>query len=447
MVTHRHNPNFLSFNLSVHTTYFALLLVLVLFVSPLAQAQQFSVIHSFTGGTDGANPYAALAMDRAGKLYGTTFFGGDGPCNDNVGDQGCGVVFRLANSGSSWIHTPLYSFTGNDNNDGAGPYAGVTISPSGKLFGTTAAGGEVTCSVENTPGCGTVFSLTPPTSFCKASSCPWTETVLFRFTYGRDGWYPQGTVVLDSVGNLYGTTYYGGDTAQNGTIYELSPSDSSWQENVLYSFSGDNDGGNPVAGLTFDTSGNLYGTTASSGTVFQLTKTGSSWTKNTLHTFVGGGDGLNPLAGLIFDSAGNLYGAASGGGGDDSGTVFELSPSMGSWTFATLYGGFTGGLGAGPRGNLVMDTAGNLYGTTNESGANQFGSVFKLSFANGGWIYTDLHDFNGSDGKYPVGGMVIDGAGDLYGTTTAGGVHGYGVVFKISLADDSNINSPIARMR
>jgi uncharacterized repeat protein (TIGR03803 family) len=249
------------------------------------------------------------------------------------------------------------------------------------------------------------------------------------------------------MGNLYGTTYYGGDSTQNGTIYELSPSGSSWQENVLYSFAGDEDGGNPIAGVTFDSSGNLYGTTSSSGTVFQLARTDSGWTKNTLHTFTGGGDGLDPFAGLILDPAGNLYGAASGGGGGDSGTVFELSPSMGNWTFATLYGGFTGGLGAGPRGSLVMDSAGNLYGTTNESGADQFGSVFKLSFANGGWTYTDLHDFNGSDGKYPVGGLVIDGAGNLYGTTTAGGVYGYGVVFKIALADDSNLNSPIARMR
>jgi uncharacterized repeat protein (TIGR03803 family) len=446
VVTHQHNPTFLRFKLPAQSNYFALLVLFALFLRPLAQAQQFSVIHSFTGGADGANPYAALTVDRAGKLYGTTFFGGDGPCNDEVGDLGCGVVFRLANSGSGWILTPLYSFQGNVNNDGAGPYAGVAISPSGKIFGTTAAGGEVMCSVQSTPGCGTVFSLTPPPSLCKTSTCPWTETVLFRFTFGTDGWYPQGTVALDSMGNLYGTTYYGGNSAQNGTVYQLIPSGNGWHENVLYSFAGDNDGGNPVAGLTLDTSGNLYGTTSSSGTIFQLAKTESGWTKNTLHTFTGESGGLNPFAGLIFDPAGNLYGAASGGGSGDSGTVFELSPSMGSWTFATLYGGFTGGMGAGPRGTLVMDSSGNLYGTTNESGANQFGSVFELSLSNGGWTYTDLHDFNGSDGKYPVGGLVIDRAGNLYGTTTAGGIDGYGVVFKIALAGDSNISSSTARM-
>ena len=442
MVTHQRNWTFLRLKLSAYTIHFALLVLLALFVCSLAQAQQFSVIHSFTGGADGANPYAALTVDRAGRLYGTTFFGGDGPCNDEAGDVGCGVVFRLANSGSGWILTPLYSFKGNANNDGAGPYAGVAISPRGELFGTTAAGGEVMCSVQSTPGCGTVFSLTPPASFCRASSCPWTETVLFRFTFGRDGWYPQGTVALDSIGNLYGTTYYGGDSAQNGTVYELSPSGTDWQENVLYAFAGDNDGGNPVAGLTFDSSGNLYGTTASSGTVFQLAKTESGWTKSTLHAFTGEVGGLSPLAGLIFDPAGNLYGAASGGGGGDSGTVFGLSPSMGGWTFETLYGGFSGGTGAGPRGNLVMDSTGKLYGTTNGSGANQFGSVFELSLSNGGWTYTDLHDFNGSDGRYPVGGLVIDGSGNLYGTTTAGGASGYGVVFKIALADDSNIRPP-----
>ena len=136
MVTHQRNSTFLRFKLSADTIHFALLVLLALFVCSLAQAQQFSVIHSFTGGADGANPYAALAVDRAGKLYGTTFFGGDGPSNDEAGDVGCGVVFRLANSGSGWI-SRLYGFKGNANNDGAGPYAGVTISSSGRLFGTT----------------------------------------------------------------------------------------------------------------------------------------------------------------------------------------------------------------------------------------------------------------------------------------------------------------------
>jgi len=208
-------------------------------------------------------------------------------------------------------------------------------------------------------------------------------------------------------------------------------------ESVLYGFTGGADGAAPEAGVIFDGSGNLYGTTlgggaGGNGTAFQLIAAGSSRMKNALHAFGGLNDGAEPRCGLILDLSGDLYGTTFRGGSSAGGTVFELTPSNGGWTYAVLYSLY-GCDGCGPRASLVMDTAGNLYGTTEQEGAYGYGSVFKLTRSAGGWTYTSLHDFAGmSDGGMPIGSVAFDSNGNLYGTAYDGGAYGYGVVFEIT---------------
>jgi uncharacterized repeat protein (TIGR03803 family) len=389
-----------------------------------AQAQTFSVIHNFSGGQDGATPMAGLTMDRAGNLYGTANYGGN--AGGNCGLDGCGAVFRLSNRNSSWLLTPLYDFAGG--NDGANPQAAsVVVGSDGSIFSTTFLGGTG-C---NGSGCGTVFNLQPPASACKTALCPWTETVLHRFT-GPDGSGPVGTMVFDPSGNLYGVTLLGGLDG-GGTVYQLTANN--WTENILF-----HPYGYPGSGITPDHAGNFYGSTFAGGnnfgSIYELTPNGSGWTGNNIYVFADGSDGAYPKAGVIFDPAGNLYGATSNGGSGKGGTVFQLTPSNGSWIYSTLYsfsGPNNGHAVVGPAGNLVMDAASNLYGTTVVDGVNGYGAVFKLTPANGGWTYTSLHDFtNGSDGSYPYSNLVFDTAGNLYGTASAGGANGLGVVFKIA---------------
>lgn len=275
--------------------------------------------------------------------------------------------------------------------------------------------------------------------------------MLYRFTGSSDGATPgSGNVVFDQAGNLYGTTTSGG--VQNcefgspcGVVYELTPSNGGWTESGLYSFQGGSDGDTPEAGVIFDQAGNLYDTTAygglacpgnGCGTVFRLAPSGPDWTEKVLYTFRDGGDGANPEGGLIFDQSGNLYGTAANGGASDGGTVFELTPSSGNWTLALLYS-LVGIGNPGPFGNLTMDAAGNLYGTTAGDGAYGYGSVFKLTPSNGGWTYTSLHDFCSSgipcsDGAYPYGNVILDENGNLFGTASCSGPQGYGVVFEIT---------------
>jgi uncharacterized repeat protein (TIGR03803 family) len=231
-------------------------------------------------------------------------------------------------------------------------------------------------------------------------------------------------------------------------VYELSLSNGSWTETILYSFTGGEDGSQPESGVVLDQAGNLYGTTLyggadARGTVFQLTHSNSGWTETVLHSF--GSDGSGPYGGLIFDSAGNLYGTTQTADmGQGNGTVFMLSPSGNDWTLTTLYrfpSGFTY-----PYARLTMDAAGNLYGTTSYyfafdnyiGGQSGAGSVFKLAFAHGSWTYVDLYEFTGrGDGDGPFGGVALDTNGNLYGTTTSGGgvlycSGGCGVVWEIT---------------
>jgi len=381
-------------------------------------AQTFTVIHSFSG-PDGAAPVAGLTMDAAGNLYGTAQ--GGGYTGGSCGTGGCGTVFKLKHEGSGWIFNPLYTFTGPD---GGGPSARVVIGPDGSLYGTTVAGG--------TANQGTVFKLSPPPSACKAALCPWTETVLYSFLGGSDGEQPLfGDLVFDQEGNIYGTTPSGGmpncypfnPISGCGVVYELTPSNGGWTESILYRFQGEgtNDGGVPFAGLIFDTAGNLYGTTTFGGfclcgAVYKLTPSEGGWTESVVFTFAGQ-QGSEPKGGLIFDQAGNLYGVTFQGG-----EVYQLTPSNGAWTLNELY---YFNVRQGSSAKLAMDPAGNLYGTL-VSGATE---VLELTPSNGHWTQTG---FNGNAGTTPLGNVILDASGNVYTTAEAGGPHNYGVVFEIT---------------
>ena len=319
------------------------------------------MLHSFNNnGTDGYNPYASVIFDTSGNLYSTTVYGGVG-----LG----GAVFELTpKAGGGWTAKLLHSF---NTTDGANPYASLTFDSAGNLYGTTHQGG--------TYYEGVVFELTP------GAGGIWTEKVLHNFGSSGDGYYPFSGLVLDSAGNLYGTTPMGGLCVNCGTVFELTlTAGGSWTESVLYSFSGTD---LPLGGLSFDASGNLYGTTEyggayGSGTVFELTPSaGGSWTETTLYDFKDNGtDGLNPYASVIFDTFGNLYSTTYEGGGAHSyGTVFELKASSGgNWTEKVLHSFNSSGGGTYPYAGLILDAAGNLYGTTYEGGAYGYGTVFEI---------------------------------------------------------------------
>jgi uncharacterized repeat protein (TIGR03803 family) len=384
-------------------------------------------LYSFAGGSDPKTPYAGLIFDKAGNLYGTSQLGGA---------NSLGTVFEITpNSNGSWTESVIYSFTGAT--DGGQPYGSLVFDTAGNLYGTTSYGGSTNC----TQGCGTVFKLTP-------GSSGWTESVVYTFSGGSDGREPYARLLSDAAGNLYGTTLFGGNITSTcssgcGTVFKLTRGSSGWTESVLYAFQGAADGASPYDGLAFDSTGNLYGTAyaggaSGNGVIFKLTPGSSGWTESILHAFTGGNDGKFPYGDLILDAAGNLYGTASQGGSQGFGVVFEMRlTKKGNLREAVLHT-FANTPSANPVAGLVMDTAGNLYGTT-IAGASQTscgggcGTLFKLTpVSTGGWTYKVLHDFgHGTDGYHPSGDLVLDPAGNLYGTTQAGGSQGSGLVFEI----------------
>lgn len=400
-----------------------LLTIVLLFAAQPLCAQTYTILHNFTGGSDGGSPYAGLTMDRAGNLYGTTSYGG----------FGYGTAFELSRRDAGWLFHPIYRFGGGS--DGEGPLSRVIIGPNGTLYGTTYAGGNVSC--DGGQGCGTVFNLRPRPTACPAAFCSWRKAVLYRFNGGSDGANPLlGDLVIDSGGNIYGTTENGGGIACSGngcgTVFELSPVTGGWQEGVLYSFSG-NDGMNPYAGVVRDQAGDLFGATklggsAGNGVVFKLARDGTGWTESILYGFTSPNDGYWPVGGLIFDASGSLYGTTISGGANGGGIAFAINSSG----VESAIFNFAGESSGGAYGSLTPDAAGNLYGITYDDGAFGNGAVFKLSPSPNGWIYTDLHDFNGTDGRCPYGNVVIDASGNLYGTTEGGGTYDYGVVWKLT---------------
>jgi uncharacterized repeat protein (TIGR03803 family) len=381
------------------------------------------VLYSFAGGTDGSSPVDVLVRDSSGNLYGTTFSGGSSKA---------GTIFKLDPTGKESL---LYTFTGKT--DGGSPSAGLVRDAAGNLYGATDYGGNTTAC---TNGCGVVFEL----------SATGTYSVLHSFAGApTDGALPRG-LIRDSQGNLYGTTYEGGDVTGNcgkpgcGVIFELN---TAGIETILYNFAGyPSDASGPEGVLARDTSGNLYGVASGGtvcntcGTVFKLDTTG---TESLLYSFTGAADGGNPHGGVVLDSSGNLYGTAYSGGSftgtlcatSGCGVVFKVPPSG---TESVLYS-FTGAAdGANPRDILIRDASGNLYGTTFYGGSftgsqcstNGCGVAFKVAV---GGKETVLHTFaGGTDGASPRAGLIRDSSGNVYGTTEYGGASAKGTVFEIN---------------
>lgn len=384
---------------------FAFVMALAMIFLPDAQAQTFSVVHNFTGGSDGGGPLNGFTSDSAGNLYGTTSTGGT---------FNYGVVYKLTTAG---VETVLHNFAGGS--DGANPDGFLVKDKAGNLYGTTTAGGA--------SGAGTVFKVTTAG----------TESVLYSFTGKNDGSTPDAGLAIDAAGNLYGTTTAGGAHG-NGAVFKLTlaKTGTKWLESTLYSFAAGTDGAIPVAGVTVAANGNVYGTTSAGGaygygTVFELSRTGTTWAETILHSFANGDDGSIPYAGLISDKSGNLYGAATQGGNNGGGTLFELTPASGSWTFNVLYSISGWGVSGSFR-DLMLAPSGIIYGTTHCDGNNNAGTVWQLTPAGGSWNYTLLYTFTGgTDGLYSFSNLVME-KGKLYGTTNEGGADNYGVVFEVT---------------
>jgi hypothetical protein len=417
----------------------AAVLVALGFVSnAFASGPKERVLYAFQGGADGASPMAGLLL-HAGKLYGTTSGGGASNCQP-YGE--CGTVFELSPTPpNQWKETVLYVFKGPAYSDGSFPNGGLIADALGNLYGVTGYGGTGNCVLVGIPaGCGTVFQLSPP----RVQGGAWTERVLYSFQGGADSYFPKGNLISDATGDLYGGSWFGGNSSPDcngyylgcGTMFRLSrprQGHGPWTESVLYAFAGTSDGGQP-SDVILDSRGALYGTTycgglvpcvnrdSSCGTVFMLQPPnvpGGAWVENVLYSFANLPDGCQPAASVIFDSSGNLYGTAGAGGTNYNGIVFQLTPPGqpgGSWT-ETVIDNITEGMY--PAASLVFDKAGNLYGT-----AQYVPSVFELQPSGGAWTELLLHYFgpNGTqDGFYPEAPLTLDGKGNLYSTTAAGG--------------------------
>jgi uncharacterized repeat protein (TIGR03803 family) len=404
----------------------AVLALAVMLPAGSRAASKYKVLHRFKGATDGANPNFNLIFDAAGNLYGTTPGGGA---------HGGGTVFKLKpDSDGSWTENVLYSFCSNCG-DAEYPVGGLVFDAMGNLYGTTGSQS------------GTVFKLAPN------ADGSWTESVLHSFLGGSDGQFPSAGLIFDAGGNLYGTTFYGGDLNCDsigcGTVFKLAPNaDGSWTESVLYRFTG-GDGMGPNGGLIFDAAGNLYGTTAGGGTfgrgvVFKLaSQSDRSWTESVLLSFNGANGAFPYTAGLIFDTAGNLYGTTRLGGsrkclssGAGCGVVFKLTPKTdGTWTESVLHY-YADHPAANPYASLIFDAVGNLFGTTaNDYSPLGDGVVFKMvPQSDGSWAFNVLHVFLGKPALRPYDSLVLDKAGNLYGTASecGSGEGCNGVVFEIS---------------
>jgi uncharacterized repeat protein (TIGR03803 family) len=369
-------------------------------------AGKITILHSFGASpADGRHPQAGLIMDSAGNLYGTTYGGGT---------IGVGTVFKISPDGTETI---LHSFSGSQV-DSANPVGSLTMDGAGNLYGATSGGGPTDL--------GTVFKL----------SVDGTHTILHRFVGGpNDGSYPSSGLTMDSAENLFGTTF-GGGARGDGTVFKISAMGS---QSVVHSFVGSQiDGRHPRGGLTMDGAGNLYGTTVAGGvgiydfgTVFKIAPDG---TESVVYTFRGT-DGAGPYSRVTIDSSGNLYGTTTSAGSAtvvSSGVAFKISPSGINSVLHYFTGGITSEItDAGyPYAGLLIGSDGYLYGTSSRGGINDKGTVFKVGTSG---TLSILHDFAGapSDGTSPYGDLIVDSAGNLYGTTALGGANDAGTVFMI----------------
>jgi uncharacterized repeat protein (TIGR03803 family) len=421
--------------------------IIAVALGPTASADgKEKVLYSFQGGTnDGEYPAGGVVFDKAGNLYGATTDGG-GECPPAQ----CGTVFQLAlpaQKGDPWTETVLYVFKGNSSGDGNTPAGSVIIDSAGNLYGTTGYGGTGDCVLLGTKvGCGTIYELSPPAQKGGA----WTETVLYSFPTAKQGYLPNGNLVFDSVGNLYGATMFGGGYGTTcdafyqycGAVFELSlpkKKGGKWTEKVLHSFRGIaagadfGDGANPIGGFALDSTGAIYGATSigglncphssnqGCGTVFKLAPPGGkgqAWTEQMLIRFNSASSGAaEPSSGVILDKSGNLYSTTVGGGRYGEGTVFKLAPHRaGTWKEEVLYS-FHGQIdGANPQGGVVLDARGTMYGTS------EGGMIFSLRYVGGSWVFALVYDFKKApDGWHPTGPLVFDAGGSLFGTTQWGG--------------------------
>ncbi len=408
----------------------AIACVLLLAAVAAGQARTLTVLHTFTGGADGANPMSELIRDSAGNLYGTTQNGGS---TTFCGGFGCGTVFKIDSHGNE---TVLYSFTGGA--DGTAPLGGVIRDAAGNLYGTTTGGGA--------SGWGTVFKLDKNGN----------ESTLYTFTGLADGGSPTGSLVRDAAGNLYGTTVGGGNFncvqgfgGSCGTVFKLEPNGT---ETPLYAFAGTTDGSMPFAGVVMDGAGNLYGTAFNGGhedanslcdvfgcgTVFKIDTTGAF---HVLYTFLGGNDGDEPRGPVALDPAGNVYGTTFRSPNSTScsfgcGVIFKVNSAGKETVLETFVGGNKAASPA--QSKLLRGTGGVIWGTTPYGGASDEGVMYRVD---PGGKETDLHIFTGGDdGARPVGGVVRDPAGNFYGQTayggdkscSPGGGAGCGTVYKIA---------------
>jgi uncharacterized repeat protein (TIGR03803 family) len=418
------------------TGFWTSLLVVFLSLSSFAGAATEKVLYSFgTNASDGMTPNGGLIFDKAGNLYGTTGYMPNSQCPD------CGIVFELSpTSNGPWTETILYQFCSLANcADGQSPRAGLIFDASGNLYGTTQYGGT-------NGDYGTVFELSPPS----APGGKWTETVLWAFDY-TDGSEPSAKLTWDASGNLYGTTEGGGGGI--GTVFELSPGSPSWTHKLLYTFCTHypdcSDGAVPMAGVTFDSAGNLYGTTSEGGTfgggkwgvVYELAPASEGdWTETTIHLFSSNSGG-DPLSEVFFDNAGNLYGTVSQGGPyspAQCGGVFRLTPVAGNWKAATFPFNDSGADGCLPLAGVFVDGAANtVFGTTETGPFPYGGTVFKITGTQETILYTFCQLDHCADGDQ-ANSFLTPRNGKLYGTTLEGGTSsacgqfGCGVVYEIT---------------
>jgi hypothetical protein len=432
-------------------------------VSVASASWKEKVLYSFQSGTDGAIPVGAVVFDKQGNLYGTTRDGGSSSCRSVQQCGTVYQLAPPAKQGDPWTETVLYIFKGNTSKDGASPYGGLVIDAAGNLYGTTGYGGTGNCVVLGTlMGCGTVFEMSPPQQ--KGGKWTETVLYSFPtpkqgFVPAGDLVFDTAGNLYGATifGGGFGTTcdpFY----KYCGAVFELSPpkiKGGKWIEKVLHGFRSGKDGANPNGGLVLDGKGAVYGTTfgggnesgqcgsGGCGTAYELkppaTK-GGAWTEKQLHVFTDGADGSEPAGNLIFDAKGSLYGTALGGNPSGGGIAFQLTAiNGGRWKETVLHWFSNNGPGAFTTG-LIFDSSGNLYGPTNE-GAQFRGTVVRLKHParrGGMWVPAILYTFQGSpDGAGPAAGLIFNAMGNLYGTTQGGGTGqacqgGCGTVYEVS---------------